>query len=78
MIDMGLNKRNIEMEGNSAINLLNLLNEVLKQDESGADGLPTGIIIDLPDGRTKPVVYAWYDRQRDMVRLCFVGDDEEE
>ena len=73
---MGLNKKNIEMEGNSATDFLRLLNEVLKQDESGADGLPTGIMIEMPDGELEQVSYVWYDRERDMIRLSIEEVEE--
>ena len=69
------NKEYIEMEGNSAVGLFNLLNKVLLQDESGADGLPTGIMIEMPDGSVEPVSYVWYDRQRDMLRLAYDYDE---
>ena len=62
---------NIEMHGNSAMDMFHLIGDVFLTDECGADGLPTGIMIELPDGQVVPVTYAWYDRQRDMIRLSY-------
>ena len=73
---MGLNNKNIEMVGNSAVDFFHLLNQVLLQDESGADGLPTGIMIEMPDGSVEPVSYVWYDRERDMIRLSIEETEE--
>lgn len=70
-------KKNIEYEGNEAQALMNLIGEALNQNESGADGLPTGVMIELPDGQVVPVSYAWYDRQRDMIRLSYDYEEEE-
>jgi hypothetical protein len=67
-------KENIELETNSAVDLMHLLAKVLLQPESGADGLPTGVMIELPDDSVVPVNYVWYDRERDMVRLSFENE----
>ena len=67
--------KNIEMQGNVAISLFHLIGNALLSGDSGKDGLPTGIMIELPDGQVVPVSYAWYDRQRDMIRLSY-GEDE--
>lgn len=75
--DMGI-KKNIETDSNEALDIMNLIREALMTDESGADGLPTGVMIELPDGQVVPVSYAWYDRQRDMVRLSYDYDEDEE
>lgn len=64
-------EKNIEMQGNSAMDMFHMLGKVFLTDESGADGLPTGVMVELPDGQVVPVSYAWYDRQRDMVRLSY-------
>lgn len=61
----------IEMEGNEAKHLQVLISRALRRSESGADGLPTGVMIELPDGQVVPVSYAWYDSQRDMIRLSY-------
>ena len=52
-------KKNIETESNEALDIMNLIREALMTDESGADGLPTGVMIELPDGQVVPVSYAW-------------------
>lgn len=75
--DMGI-KKNIETDSNEAVKIMNLIREALNQNESGADGLPTGVMIELPDGQVVPVSYAWYDRQRDMIRLSYDYDEDEE
>ena len=67
-------KECIELETNSAVDLMHLLAKVLLQPESGADGLPTGVMIELPDDSVVPVNYVWYDRERDMVRLSFENE----
>ena len=67
-------KEYIELETNSAVDLMHLLAKVLLQPESGADGLPTGVMIELPDDSVVPVNYVWYDRERDMVRLSFENE----
>lgn len=63
--------KNIEMQGNMAISLFHLIGDALLTGDSGKDGIPTGIMIELPDGQVVPVSYAWYDRQRDMIRLSY-------
>lgn len=63
--------KNIEMHGNVATDMFDLIGAALLTDESGKDGFPTGIMIELPDGQVVPVSYAWYDRQRDMIRLSY-------
>lgn len=63
--------KNIEMQGNVAISLFHLIGDALLTEDSGKDGLPTGVMIELPDGQVVPVSYAWYDRQRDMIRLSY-------
>ena len=63
--------KNIEMQGNKAVSLLYLIGDALLTEDSGKDGLPTGVMIELPDGQVVPVSYAWYDRQRDMIRLSY-------
>ena len=72
---MGMKNKNIEMEGNDARTLMKLICDALLTDESGADGLPTGVVIEMPDGSVEPVSYAWYDRQRDMIRLSFKEEE---
>lgn len=67
--------KNIEMQGNVAISLFHLIGDTLLTEDSGKDGLPTGIMIELPDGQVVPVSYAWYDRQRDMIRLSYEEDE---
>ena len=67
--------KNIEMWGNVATDMFDLIGAALLTDESGRDGLPTGIMIELPDGQVVPVSYAWYDRQRDMIRLSYEEDE---
>lgn len=64
-------KKNIDYEGNEARVIMNLIGAALNQNESGTGGLPTGVMIELPDGQVVPVSYAWYDRQRDMIRLSY-------
>ena len=63
--------KNIEMQGNMAISLFHLIGDALLTGDSGKDGIPTGVMIELPDGQVVPVSYAWYDRQRDMIRLSY-------
>lgn len=63
--------KNIECKTNNASDIMKLITMALLTDESGADGLPTGVMIELPDGQVVPVSYAWYDRQRDMIRLSY-------
>jgi hypothetical protein len=63
--------KNIEMEGNVAITLFHLIGDALLSGDANKDGLPTGVMIELPDGQVVPVSYAWYDRQRDMIRLSY-------
>lgn len=63
--------KNIECESNDARKIMQLICDALLTDESGKDGQPTGVMIELPDGQVVPVTYAWYDRQRDMIRLSY-------
>ena len=63
--------KNIEMQGNMAISLFNLIGDALLSGDAEKDGLPTGVMIELPGGQVVPVSYAWYDRQRDMIRLSY-------
>ena len=69
-------EKNIDYEGNEAQALMKLFAEALNQKESGTDGLPTGVMIELPDDQVVPVSYAWYDRQRDMIRLAYDYEEE--
>ena len=64
-------KKNIEMNGNAAITFFHLIGDALLSGDANKDGLPTGIVIEMPDGSIEPVTYAWYDRERDMIRLAF-------
>ena len=72
---MGLKNKNIECEGNDARDIMKVICDALLTDESGADGLPTGVMIEMPDGSVEPVAFAWYDRQRDMIRLSFESEE---
>lgn len=63
--------KNIDCNTNDALSIMKLIGDALLTDDSGKDGLPTGIMIELPDGQVVPVSYAWYDRQRDMIRLSY-------
>ena len=67
---------NIESYSGAAEDIMHLISQVLLTDESGKDGLPTGIVIEMPDGSIEPITYAWYDRQRDMIRLTFDCETE--
>ena len=70
-----MKKNNIEMEGNAAIDLFHLISDALLSDTANSDGLPTGVMIEMPDGSVEPVSYVWYDGQRDMIRLAFETEE---
>ena len=67
--------KNIDCNTNDARSIMKLIGDALLTDDSGKDGLPTGVMIELPDGQVVPVSYAWYDRQRDMIRLSYEEDE---
>ena len=56
----------MEKMNNDAATLLNLLNAaILKSPE----GINVPIVVEDSEGECRPLVYAWYDKEQDMVRL---------
>ena len=68
-------RKNIELEGNDARDLMKLICDALLTDDSGKDGVPTGVMIELPNDEVVPVAFAWYDRERDMIRLSYETEE---
>jgi hypothetical protein len=44
-------------------------------EKGSSDNNNIGVMVEMPDGEVIPVSYAWYDRQREMIRISF---EEEE
>ena len=65
-------ERNIDMEGNSANDLLRMVSSAMIQAESEE----TRIMVEKPDGEVVPVSYVWYDRLQDIIRICYEEDEE--
>lgn len=65
-------ERNIDMEGNSANDLLRMVSSAMIQAESEE----TRIMVEKPDGELVPVSYVWYDRLQDIIRICYEEDEE--
>lgn len=65
-------EKNIDMEENSAKDLLHLVSTSLIQPESD----DTRIMVEKPDGELIPVSYVWYDRLQDIIRICYEEDEE--
>lgn len=66
------NEKNIDMEGNSANDLLHILAIATVQAESE----DTRIMVEKPDGELVPVSYVWYDHMQDIIRICYEEDEE--
>ena len=60
-------EKNIDMEENSARDLLHLVSTALNQPESE----DTRVMVELPDGQLVPVSYVWYDCLQDVIRICY-------
>ena len=65
-------EKNIDMEGNSANDLLRTVSSAMIQAESE----DTRIMVEKPDGELVPVSYVWYDRLQDIIRICYEEDEE--
>lgn len=63
--------KNLQAHSGDANEIRNLIDLSLLQDTAFRDGLPTSLVIEMPDGSIEPITYAWYDRERDMIRLAF-------
>ena len=60
-------EKNIDMEGNSATDLLHTVSGALIQPESN----DTRVMVEKPDGELVPASYVWYDRTQDIIRICY-------
>ena len=56
----------MEKMNNDAATLLNLLNAAVLQSP---EGINVPIVVEDSEGECRPLVYAWYDKGQDMVRL---------
>ena len=65
-------EKNIDMEGNSANDLLRMVSSAMILAESE----DTRIMVEKPDGELVPVSYVWYDRLQDIIRICYEEDEE--
>lgn len=62
---------------NEAYAIRHLIEEALMSEYNpGRDGEPTMVVIEHPDGSYEPVHFAWYDKENNIVRLSYKGDDE--
>ena len=65
-------EKNIDVHGNLACDFAKFMaSAILASTENTNSSNDTGIMIEMPDGEVVPVSYAWYDRQRDMIRISF-------
>jgi len=68
-------EKNIDVHGNSASDIAKFIaRAILDSAEKGSPD-EIGVMVEMPDGEVIPVSYAWYDRQREMIRISF---EEEE
>ena len=65
-------EKSVEMEENSAKELHRLISTVLDQPESK----DTCVMVEKSNGELIPVSYVWYDRQQDIIRICYEEDEE--
>lgn len=65
-------EKNINMKENSAKDLQRLIALTLDQPESK----DTRVMVEKPNGELIPVSYVWYDRQQDIIRICYEEDEE--
>jgi hypothetical protein len=70
-------EKNIDVHGNSACDIAMFFTRALIEsvEKGSSDNNNIGVMVEMPDGEVIPVSYAWYDRQREMIRISF---EEEE
>ena len=71
VVESGEAEKNIDMQGNSAVDFSHFLNKALIQPEIN----DPRIMVEKPDGELVPVSYVWYDRLQDIIRICYEDDE---
>ena len=68
-VDYG--EKAIDVHGNSAGDIAKFIARAILDSTEKGTSEEIGVMVEMPDGEVIPVSYAWYDRQREMIRISF-------
>lgn len=63
----------LDTESNLAMDMMHLINQAVisEHNPSPFDGEQTRIVVEHPDGSYEPMTFAWYDKENNIIRVCY-------
>ena len=68
-----------DINTNEAYDLVILIQEAMLSEHNPCptDGEQTKVVVEHPDGSYEPMTFAWYDKENNIIRICYEGDQDE-